>query len=269
MDWTGATNTPTLTWGAFVLSVYGNVTFIAAMATTAHVSAYFRFYDNSTLITNGLTIACEAIGVVVAGKTLTLGDNFTSALHLYTTNGIITTGNNTVVLGGEFRSDYVGDITLNLGSSDITCAGWDTRSTTTLNAGTSTIKITGTGQFSGGDLTYNNVELNGTAHTISGSNTFAKLRFGGAAQTITHTDGTTQTFTNMTRSAGTDVKTMVGTSTGGWAYAKQGGGRIDLDYLALSYSTATVGKFFAGANSTDTTGNTGWLFRARDKILIS
>ena len=90
-----------------------------------------------------------------------------------------------------------------------------------------------------------------------------------AAQTITVTDGTTQTVTNMTRSAGTDVKTLVGTSTAGWNIAKQGGGKINLDYLALSYSAATANKFYAGDNSTDTVGNTGWVFGEPPTIKVS
>ena len=81
-------------------------------------------------------------------------------------------------------------------------------------------------------------------------------------QTITFTDGSTQTITTpvFTGSSG-KVKTLVGTSTAGWTITKVGGGIVVCDYLALSYSEGRPQRtWIAGIHSTDTIGNTGWLF---------
>jgi hypothetical protein len=70
----------------------------------------------------------------------------------------------------------------------------------TLTANTSTINVTGTGAFAGGNITtYNTINLNGTAHTVSGAFTCLTLRRTGTAtktDTVTFTSGTTVTCTN-------------------------------------------------------------------------
>ncbi len=270
IDWTGATNTPTL-GGPSNLQVYGNLIFIAAMACT--ISSDIRMRNNSgvkTFRTNGLSISPD-IQRLTAGGTTQFLDAVTTAKDITIIAGTLDTNGQTVTCDDLADSGAAAKV-LTLGASTINIGNRLnlTGTNTTVNAGTSTIKLTGTGSFLGNGSTFNNVELNGTAHTISGSNTFAQLTLGRAGvQTITFTDGTTQTLTNMFRSLGTDVKTLVGTSTGGWNLTKQGGGRVDLDYLALSYSAATADKFYAGDNSTDTTGNTGWIFSPTPKMGIA
>jgi hypothetical protein len=162
--------------------------------------------------------------------------------------------------------------TINLGSSTINCCGWKIGGgTLVVSAGTSTINIYdpvdygGNGEFDGGGNTYNVVNFLGATHAITDSNTFNTISFQpSGTQTITFTDGITLTVSNFTGTNGTNVITMVGTSTGGWYLTKSGGGTVSMDYLALSYSKASPSTltWYAGTHSTNTIGNTGWIFTA-------
>ncbi|KKL97399.1 hypothetical protein LCGC14_1834860 [marine sediment metagenome] len=176
MTWTGATNTPTITQAAD-LEISGSLTTIAAMVwTSTAFSIYFEGTGNVT--TNGLTIGCR-IYVDNTATNITLIDalNITGK-QLGISRGTIDTNDQTVTCA-TFATTGAGTRTLDLGASTINCTTWTlSGSNLTLTEGTSTIKVTGTGAFTGGGETYNNVELNGTAHTISGSNTFRKLSFG-------------------------------------------------------------------------------------------
>ncbi|KKM88305.1 hypothetical protein LCGC14_1260030, partial [marine sediment metagenome] len=101
-------------------------------------------------------------------------------------------GNNT------FNSlTIAGTATVTLGATTQTTGAWINAGT--IAATTGTIIVTGTGVFTGGGETYNDVELNGTAHTISGDNTFNVLTLpAGTTQTITLTAGSIQTAATMT-----------------------------------------------------------------------
>ncbi|KKK61552.1 hypothetical protein LCGC14_3013180, partial [marine sediment metagenome] len=183
-------------------------------------------------------------------------------------DGTMDTNGKTVTSAAVSLSE-AGTKSLILGATVWNCTAWTyDGSNFTLTPNTSTIKVTGTGVFAGGGLTYNDVELNGTAHTISGGNTGNQLTFKDATtQTITFTDGTTQTFATyvITGESG-KVKTLTGTSTGGWTITKTGGGHIDADYLVIDYSTATpTSTWYAGKNSTNGGNNSGWFFHNRLK----
>ncbi len=139
-------------------------------------------------------------------------------------------------------------------------------------SGTGTIVLTSSlnnaQTFAGGSLTYNNVTVQGAGNytlTISGSNTFNTLTVdrSEAAKTIAFTDGTTQTVTNfICAQSGTTFVTLTGTGTAGWTITKAGGGIITLDYLAISYSTASpASTWYAGEHSYIAAGTvSGWVF---------
>jgi len=152
-------------------------------------------------------------------------------------------------------------MTLTLGASVINSTAFILRgSNVTVNAGTSTIKVTGTGAFTGAGQTYNAVELNATAHTISGSNTFSSLTLpSGTTQTITFTDGTTQTITTATLSGSAGkIHTLQGSGVAGWNISGTGG---TFDYISVSRSAASVaGDWIGWYHSTDGGNNTGWVF---------
>jgi len=269
MDWTGATNTPTLATGPNVLGFYGNVTFIAAMVITGGEGTYIL--DTATsgtqlVTTNGLSINCS-IGVLTAGTgTLSLQDNLTAINLYFNIGGTILTNNYTLNLVSFNVLGHTGTRTLTLGSSTVNISGvggWKAGADLILTANTATINVSGTGVFAGGGITtYNIVNLNGTAHTISGSNTFASLNLpAGTTQTITFTDGTTQTVgaAALSGSAG-HLHTLKGTGTAGWTISKSSG-VITCSYMRISYSTATGGAtWYAGVYSLNGNSCNGWVF---------
>ncbi len=260
MDWTGATNTPTLT-GSSNLNVYGNVTFILAMVFS--VTGELAWQSNGALTTNGLTLT--GLGSITPGNgNLTLNDDLNApSKTIYHWSNTLNTNGKTVI-AAQYLTNNISIKTLILGTSilNLTSGFNHTGSNLTLTANTATIKVTGTGAFAGGGITtYYNVELNGTSHTISGSNTFNDLSFKpSGAQAITWTDGTTQTVTTMSRT-GTGTITFAGSAAAGWAISKASG-RVALWNMSISRSTVSGGAaFYAGSTSTNGGNNSGWMFR--------
>ncbi len=269
MNWTGATNGPTLAFGAFYIRSYGSATSIAAMTLTG-AGGQLRFNGAgatvSTLTTAGQTIPCQLHNIGTG--TLSLQDNLTVSVLIGVSAGTFLTNGFTVTIP---RWDIAGATakTITLGSSivNITGAeGWNyTGSALTLTANTAVFKFTGTAAFVGGDITtYNEVQLNGTAHTITGSNTFTFLKFGPAgAQTITFTDGTTQTVLNPPTRTGTGQIIFQGSGAGGWGITEQGQQRVILSNMSISFSTALPrDTWFASPPSTDGGNNFNWIFQS-------
>lgn len=276
------TGTPTATLSVGV-SNYGALTLVTGMTYThANKTNYMRGRGDYALTTNANAIS--GLELVAPGGTVTLGSALTygSNINLSVVAGTLTTANFDLT-GGYMRFNSVTGATavMNLGTSTITLnntgAGankWNVAGTgtNTLNAGTSTIVITNSTanaqNLIGGGLTYNNVTIAGAGNyalTISGSNTFNTLTIDRsvAAKTVAFTDGTTQTVTNFICAAsGTTVVTLTGTGAAGWTLTKAGGGQVVLDYLALSYSTASpANTWYAGSHSYIAAGSvSGWIF---------
>ncbi len=143
--------------------------------------------------------------------------------------------------------------------------------TVTINAETSTVKLTGSGgsDFNGGGKTYYNLWLaNGDVsenyYAISGSNIFNDITIVPGAK-IVLPDGDDQVETVTTFNAvGEDGNLIEISGTGdlGWTLSCASG-TIVCDYLNLSYCRAGGGAtFYAGANSVDGGHNSGWIFTA-------
>ena len=266
MDWTGATNSPTMSIGALHIVVSGNITFITDMTITA--TSWGWYIDLAGNTTQTLTTAGRFTSKTIiqfnTASNLSLQDDLTCGQIAFS-RGTITTNNHNVTLsstGAGWGIQITGATakTFNMGSSVITASVWNySGSNLTLTANTSTINCSG--DFSGGGITtYNIVNLTGDS-TISGSNTFDELNLPvGTTQTITFTDGTTQTITNTLGLSGSvgHVHTLQGSDTAGWALVKTGD-KFVLEYLSVSYSTVTDDKFYA-VRSTDGGNNTNWLF---------
>ncbi len=265
MDWTGATNTPTIA-GAIAnkLDIYGSLTLIDSMNYTANGAiSFLSTTTGKTVTTVGKTLSTNMYFSGVAGG-WTLQDSLTlnvaSGKSVGHTRGTLNTNNQNVTCGLFEASTGYSSVVTTLGSSTINCTSWTSVATGhTLNANTSTIKVTGTGAFSGGGQVYNNVELNGTAHTISGNNTFASLVIATGA-VISFTDGSIQIVTTFapTGTSGSKI-TLTGTSTAGWTISKASG-TVTGSYLIIRYSTATGGASFYAIYSTNSGGNSGWIW---------
>jgi hypothetical protein len=262
MDWTGATNTPTLNHGSFDLITYGSVTFIAGMIHTGVNRLRFLSSTNITFTTGGV-LSFDLQFYLNPASSVTFQDNVNNgSQQLRLQRGIIITNNKTITCGQVLMDGVEGTI-VTLGSSVINATSWSyTGSSYTLTANTSTINVSGTGAFAGGNITtYNNINLNGTAHTVSGNFTCNTLATPPATtQTITFTAGTAITVADATLSGSAGhVHTL--TSTGSWFITKTGGGTISTNYATIRYSQARpVKTFYARPPSTNGGGNTGWRF---------
>lgn len=166
-----------------------------------------------------------------------------------------------------------------MGSSLITMASQNNFSVIgsgIVNAGTSTIKFTNTGNtsftFNGNGKTFNNVWFSrGTSTgtiTISGSNTFSNFKDDGTGtHSILFTVGTTQTVSTFTVSGTSGHLISLDSTTTGIYTLTSASGIINCDYLNIQHCIATGGaSWYAGANSTNNqavaTAGSGWIFTA-------
>ena len=280
INWTGVTNTPTWTTST-AASVFGSLTLVSGMTLTASTQAYTFEGRGTHTITNAGKTWGKGFDFSAPGGTYTLQDALisTGSGKITINNGTFNSNNFDVSSGGTI-SQGTATRGLIMGSSTFTNTDtsgniWSLTSTgLTFDAGTSTIKGTGTGSgtktFLGGGLTYNNLWFTGT-HTgsfnISGSNTFNDLKDDGtAAHSLLFTAGTTRTVTTFTVSGTSGNLITVGSITAaGHTLTKGGGGTICSDYLSISRSTATPGStWYAGNNSTNGGNNSGWTFASCD-----
>ena len=189
-------------------SVFGSLSFPATNLTISQVRPTFAATTTGkTILTNNISMAGTFLG---QGGEWTLQSNWTGAIRM--NNGTLNTDGYTVtgeMSNNNFSSGAV--VVLNLGSSTINSTTWQLTPTQlpplgsiTVNAGTSTINVTGAGSptFYGANQTYNNVNFtDGTAGftgQITHNNTFNNLTFASVASTGGRTytgDGLTQTVT--------------------------------------------------------------------------
>lgn len=191
------------------------------------------------------------------------------------TTGTLDTNGQTCTWGSLSASN-TNTRSLLLGSSGITVTSgsgtvWNMNVATglTFNAGTSTITISDTGvsakQLFGSNV-YNNLVITGGGSgpvTVGSTSTFNSISIG-APKTIVFTAGTTKTVTNFV-ATGTpgNIITITSSSAGSQFTLAKSNGTVSCDYLSLQDSAATGGAaWFAGTNSTNVSGNTGWNFSA-------
>lgn len=265
MDWTGATNTPTFAQSR-TITIYGSLTFIANMLMTSNFGIYL--VGSGTINTNGLVIP-TSIYITDSPEDVpsnyALQNDLTCTGSFYVSYCTFDTGNYDITTP-TFDTANLYTRTLTLGSSTITCSSSFKIDTygLTFDAGTSLIKLTGdTSVFSNGGSTsavYNNVEFAGAVTTVIGPNTFNNLKFT-AGKTVLFTAGSTQNVTTLT-AIGTSgsLITMESTSSGSHAHITITSGTVLVDYCSIKDSVVSGGATFIAKNSTNVSGNTGWLF---------
>uniref|UniRef100_A0A6M3IQ43 Uncharacterized protein n=1 Tax=viral metagenome TaxID=1070528 RepID=A0A6M3IQ43_9ZZZZ len=253
-------NTATVA-GASNITVTGNVTLHANM-TWSHTGVLFCVdtAGNKTLTSAGKTFGGQ-VWFSGAGGGYTLQDDLSCGTNSFVPyRGTINT-NGQMVTCGNFALLDANAKTITLGSSIINCTSWTySGSNLTVTANTSTINVTGTGNFTGGSITtYHHVNLNGTAHTILGDNTIEKLRLA-AGSTITITPASTQTIRAL-RTLSTAASPTIIQTGGAAATIQSHRGYCGLNHVNLTSIVAGEKyKYYAGDNSTDGTGNTNWIF---------
>ena len=148
-------------------------------------------------------------------------------------------------------------------------SGWEVNAASTITATGSTINITGTsGVFNSGKdgRSYNVVTFSGAGGIIhSFSSTFVTLNVNQAGNEngLKIFGGTTQTITNFTTDgyASNLAKIQSDVAESTYTLTKAGGGQVSEDYMSIKDCAATpASTWYAGANSTDVSGNSGWVF---------
>ena len=219
-----------------------------------------------TVTTNGITM--DSLIVEAPGSTIVLGDALTLSNSLFLFRGTLdaATYNVTTPL---LDNNNTNTRTLKMGSGTWTLTGtgtvWNAGTVTnlTFEKGTANIVLSDNSTtdrtFAGGGLSYNKLTIGGNTSTsittITGNNQFAELA---STKTVAHTIalGTTvQTFGawTVTGTVG-NVVTLTGTGT---LHIIAGAAVSGIDYLAMgsiAFSAASMGEFYAGANSTGTAG---------------
>lgn len=273
ITWTGTTNSPVYQMSV-TQGMYGSLTLISGMTFTVVVGPLSFFGRGTTNITS----AGKAFGQVnfnCVGGTINLQDAFSTSIANTSSIlfGTFNTNNFSVTIAGALASSA--GTTLNLGSSTILLTGTGTpwSASGTVNAGTSLIKFTdasaSTKTFGGGNKTYYDVYFSGAgsgAFIVTGSNSYRVLRCDTAPKTIQITAGTTQTILS---NGWLDINGINGnlitvqSTSGGSAYtfASTSSRQLSMRQVSLQDCTGSGATHIVTAG-TNVSGNTSWTFQA-------
>lgn len=280
IDWTGATGSPT--WANSVAqSMYGSLTLISGMTISG---------------TNILTFAGRgSYSITSSGKSFTQGLTFAAPTGTYALNDALSHASSFIFNNGTFVTNgysMSSGATTTSGSSITKVWNGSTNWTfTQVLTGILFQQYSGiTGDMSGvnlivgaasantrtigpivlttlGTLTYTVAGSTGELD-ITGSNSFAAINFSDAsnARSLKFTTGTTTTIRNGNgfNVRGTSGKLMtIDTITGAGTFTLTSPNQQASDYMNVIRSTVGASpKWYAGANSTNGTGNTNWIFTA-------
>ena len=244
------------------ISIYGNVSLTPTTTIASTGSLLLYGTAGNTFSQNGATITVAAVQVNGTG-TYTLGSALACGSVYINAGGLNTGGFN--VTCTTLSSSNTTTRTISLAGSTVTISTINFLDTTglTFNCGTSTINVSGASLASGGLTFYNVTKTNTSTLTISGNNTFNNIgSTASAATTIKFTSGTTQTVANFTAAgAAGKVLTLSSTTAGSAAtMTKSGGGGVMVDYMSIRDSTVVGVSWFPGANSTNVSNNSGWIW---------
>jgi hypothetical protein len=269
------------TWNARTVAsvIYGSLTLSTGMtfAASSGVLTFGATSGTQILTSNAKTID-EPITINGVGGTVQLADALLMGTTriLAHTNGTLDLNGKTLTVGTQYQT-VAGTQVLTFNGGTLTCPGVTTLAfnnavpagfTTTAGTGTGKISMTGATAktFVGGGSTYDCTLSNDGAGalTISGENTFTTIANGVQPTAFVFPISVTQTVTNwnVSGTAGNLVTITSGTA-GTAATLSKASGTVSSNYLSLKDSTATGGAtWYAGANSTNVSGNSGWIFSA-------
>ncbi len=281
VNFTGATNTPSFGHGTFYWDFYGSMTFISGMTVNSRSS--IRGRGSHTVTMNGLVLGTSQIIIDAATGTYTLADNFSANTSFNWLGGNITAIGDVSLTGVFFNGSNTRTINMGNGLWTLTSTGpWSGSSFggVSINAEKSTIRLTdnsvsnkGFG-FSVGGQTYHKIHVaTGGAGRVDFVNTMTvkEIRID-AGRAVRFSSGTTVTIPiggQLIWQGGSAAGITVDSSSAGSPFTLSlASGVIDkVNYVSLKDSTASGGgTFYAGANSTNVSGNTGWTFTAPPAI---
>lgn len=253
------------------LTVLGDLTLGSGITASANFS--FQSRGTQTITSNGVTFAGTVyIGnqygsAAITGKTQ-LGDAFISSdtvSGIFLNSGTFDTQSKNMTVSAQLASySSSAPHAVILGSSTISLGGV-VLNASIITGGTSTITLTGSGaQFSG--TGFNTVILLASDIVSNFSVSANSITNAGVTTAQSWSIATTATVTanslSLRGSAG-KIVTITSNYSGAKFTFSVPSGLVACDYLSLKDSNATGGAaFYAGANSTNVSGNLGWAFSA-------
>lgn len=294
VDFTGFTGTATHTAGV-TLTIGDGTAGLAGVALKMSSTMTYSLGSASTSVIAFVSTATSQQSITSAGKTLggltfngaTGRWAFIDALTIGATATLTLTAGTLQMDGATDSSSLIHSVgllassnanarTLKLGKSTLTLSGvgtiftFATATLLSFDKGTAQIVISDVSAssktFAGGAQTFNTIQVTGGgsgAVIFTGANTFDKLpKISGGTKTLTFPASVTTTFSgtlNDNFGNGSNVITINSSSGGSAATLSKAVGMVECGFLSLQDSAA-VGTFYAGQNSTNVSGNTGWIF---------
>jgi len=280
LDFSTVTNSPLFTPAN--PSYCGSVILSASMTYTPSGSTNFRSLGGgitNTITSSGNsfltpTIMYKSADIFSQSDDFKSSQNITFNIGTWSTNGHNVTGNSIQSTGGSIRA-------INMGTSSTwqmngSGSSWNFNgaSGVTLNANTSTIKFSAnsssSSNFFGNAKTYYNFWNNTTGTgvcIVNDSNTFNDFKID-SARTQQFVAATNTTFASLTATGSSGNVITITSSTSATHTLTHVPTSIatrfvSCDWLNLSFSIASpLNNFYAGANSTDSGNNQGWIFTA-------
>lgn len=272
---TGFTRTLNFTAGLNV-AIYGSVTLGSGMTFNTNGSAWTVFGRSAHTLTFAGKTSSNTLTINSPGGSYSLIDAFNGGTNFSVTNGTFSSNNFNMSVAQQMT--FAAASTVNLGTSTVTLSNATaitvfTNSSTTSTTSSADFVIstvsTLTRTFAGGGQTYNSLTYTVAGSTgtlvVTGANTFGTINFSDStnARTLTLPATVITTVTSAFNVHGSAGKLMtVNSSTSGTAarISKQFG-IVGCDFLSVRDSIAQGGAaWYAGANSVNVSGNTGWIF---------
>lgn len=245
--------------GTVVCLLAGTITWTGSLALEPAGTSILNFTSGGKTVNNTSAQLGSGTGTVSQQDNLTV----TAIWNVY--NGTWNTNGFTVSCANYTQNGGAGAL-LNCTNSTINASNGFSVTQGTVTATGSTINHSGANTFVGKGQTYNIVNFSGNGTIISGNNTFATLNVNTAGLTtgLKVTINSIQTVTNFTTNGSVgNLAKILSTSAGSHFHLTTGSAQISVDYMSITDSTVDqANTWYAGANSTDVSGNSGWVFTA-------
>lgn len=283
INWTGATGTPAWSFGSTTNTIYGSITLISGMTISGSNTTTLAGRSAYNITSAGKTWT-QAFTISAPTGTYTLQDAYTASpatAFTLSIGGFVDGGNTVTVNNFNSNNSTTRTLTMtgtwNISSTSATTVWQMGSSGLTFNATSSTIRLSNAtsnsrtfifAALSYGTFSYNIAGSTGAMiFQESAAPTFVNFNFSDAsnARSLTLPSFFTTTFTGNFNVQGTSGKlmTIIGSTNGQAAIISKAANTVSCDYLSIKDSNATGGAtWYAGANSTSVSGNSGWIFTA-------
>jgi hypothetical protein len=260
-----------------IIEIHGSAIFETGLEFNIN-SIYFVSSENETITANSFScnsnLSISGEGTFEIQDDLALNYSFNQYNGTFDANGYNVTANDFY-----FYADTGNAPIVYMGSGTWEATGGDwyvdeyNGEVVVINAESSTIKLTGTGQSlffyddtaSEEGKSYYNVWMDfNTYGLIVGNNVFNNLKINQGA-TVYFEDGSVQIVDSFTANGSLSNVITLDSENGAYQFVlSKPTGIVECDYLNILNSNATGGAtWYAGANSLDTANNDGWIFEDR------